>query len=171
MKRLLVIPALLLLPIVIFSQENTTQNRKENRIARREKIELAVKNIIESKNIEFVVRTARPMEGPSISLTSDYEIKIKGDSVYSALPYFGTAYRADYGGGKGGIYLEDIIYNMQSSFNEKTMYHEFQFQVINTTESYQVSLSISTQGYGILKIISEARQPISYDGILKTLLE
>jgi hypothetical protein len=141
------------------------------RAERKAQIEQAVKNLIESKEFVFVVRNANPEEGPSIALTSDYDIKITSDSAYSFLPYFGEAYTINYGSADGGIKFENIVYNYEVNFNEKTRFFEIQFDVIEKAETYKIYLNISSSGYGNLKIISNARQMISYDGILSNLLE
>ena len=171
MKRLVFISLFALLPFLLFAQNQKSNTRKENRAAKRAKIEKRVKNTIESGSYQFIVRTANPLSGPSITLTSDYEIKINGDSVYSHLPYFGEAYRAQFGNTDGGVKFHDIHYNFEQKFNEQSEYYEIKFEVIRPNDSYKIYLSISASGYGNLKIISESRQAISYDGILALLLE
>ena len=108
MKRLLFFVIIILFPCMLLAQESRDLSRKDIRIAKRNKIKKKVKNTLESDKINFVVRTANPLVGPSISLTTDYEIEIKSDSVFSALPYFGTAYQADYGSRDGGINFKDL---------------------------------------------------------------
>ncbi len=171
MKRLIIFSTFFFVPFFLFAQVEIDKSRKELRAERKAKIEQSVKSLVESNEFVFVVRTANPAEGPSISLTSDYDIKITKDSVYSYLPYFGEAYKIDYGSTDGGIKFEAIVYNYELSFNEKSKFYEIQFEVIEKIEAYKIYLRISSSGYGNLKIISNARQMISYDGILSNLLE
>jgi hypothetical protein len=171
MKRLLIISMVTLLPCFLFAQVPKSKTRKEIRVEKRAKLEKRVKSTIESGNYTFVVRTANPFNGPTVTLTSDYEIIISGDSAYSYLPYFGEAYRMDYGNADGGIKFKGIRYNAQKEFNEQSKYYEIQFEIIKPDDTYKIYMSISASGYGNLKIISESRQTISYDGILGNLLE
>ncbi len=171
MKRFIFISLLALIPCLLWAQSDKSKTRKELRAEKRAKIEKRVKRTIESGNFLFIVRTANPQSGPSITLTSDYDIKMSGDSVYSHLPYFGEAYKAEYGNSDGGIKFQDIHYNLETEFNEKSKYYEIKFEVIKANDSFKIYLSISASGYGNLKIISESRQAISYDGILALLLE
>lgn len=171
MRRLIIFSLLLLIPFLLEAQVKNIKSRKEIRAERKVKIEQSVRQIIESNKFVFVVRNANPALGPSISLTSDYDIKISKDSAHSYLPYFGVAYRANYGDSEGGIKFNTVIYNFKKEFNTKTQYYELQFEVIEAIETYKIYLNVSTSGYGNLKIISNVRQTISYDGILKILLE
>ncbi len=171
MKRLIIFSSLFIFPFFLFAQVETSKSRKEIRAERQAKIEESVKNLIESNEFDFVVRRANPAVGPSITLTSDYDIKIAQDSAYSFLPYFGEVYTINYGSADGGIKFASIVYNYELSFNEKTKFYEIQFEVIEKIETYKIYLNISSSGYGNLKIISNARQMISYDGILSNLLE
>src|ERR671912_527219 len=61
-----------------------------------------IKELVESKNFIFKVQTVMPAGSSNIQVTSDYDIKLIGDSLVSYLPYFGRAYSADYGQ-PGGI--------------------------------------------------------------------
>src|ERR1044071_8700908 len=40
---------------------------------------------------------------PRKALSSEYDLRLLGDSVVAYLPYFGRAYAATYGSGDGGI--------------------------------------------------------------------
>jgi len=171
MRRLTILSLVIIFPVLVFSQEQNSLNRKDIRAEKKAKIEASVKKIVDLDEFIFTVRTANPMIGPSINLNADYQIKLTHDSVYSNLPYFGEATRIDYGNTEGGINFKDIMYNFEKKFNSKNSFYEIRFKVINRNDTYMVSLNISSSGYGNLKISSNNRQTISYDGILNKLLE
>lgn len=171
MKRILLITLILFFNLIAFSQSTERKSKKELRAEKKEKIEKSVQELLKTNQFTFVVRKANPTIGPSITLTSDYEIKISGDSVNSYLPYFGEAYRIEYGDSDGGIKFKTHLYDYEIEFNEKKKFYEIQFKVIEAFETYRVYLNISSSGYGNLKIMSNARQAISYDGILDMLLK
>ncbi|MDD2415405.1 MAG: DUF4251 domain-containing protein, partial [Parabacteroides sp.] len=50
-----------------------------------------VKELVEAKDFKITVDRVLPMKGRSRSLTSEYTLTIKNDSVFSHLPYFGQA--------------------------------------------------------------------------------
>ena len=75
----------------------SAQSKKEKKEQKKE----AVTKLIASENYKIDARTALPMRGRSIPLTSPYSLEIRNDSVISYLPYFGRAYSIPYGGGDG----------------------------------------------------------------------
>lgn len=87
---MLLLALLVGLPLSAQSKQEKKEQKKE-----------AVKKLIASENYKIDVRTAMPMRGRSIPLTSPYSLEIRNDSVISYLPYFGRAYSIPYGGGDG----------------------------------------------------------------------
>jgi len=171
MRRLIILSLVIIFPVLVFSQEYNSMIQKDTRAEKKDKIEAAVKKIVDSDEFIFTIRTANPMVGPSINLNADYQIKITHDSVYTNLPYFGEATRIDYGNTEGSINLKDIMYDFGKNFNSKNSFYEIRFKVINRKDTYTINLNISSLGYGNLRISSNNSQTISYDGILSQLLE
>lgn len=88
---------MLLLALLVGLPTLSAQSKQEKKEQKKE----AVKKLIASENYKIDVRTAMPMRGRSIPLTSPYSLEIRNDSVISYLPYFGRAYSIPYGGGDG----------------------------------------------------------------------
>ncbi|MGZ5191332.1 MAG: DUF4251 domain-containing protein, partial [Flavisolibacter sp.] len=61
------------------------------------------KELVESKTFIFKVQTVMPSGTFNVQVTSDYDIKLNGDSLVTYLPYFGRAYTAPDYGQAGGI--------------------------------------------------------------------
>src|SRR5438105_11782972 len=78
---LLMLIAVIALPAIVQSQ-----NKKDK--------QAEIKNAVESKNYVFKAQTALPTSGRIRQLTSDYDLRVTGDTVVSYLPYFGRAYTA-----------------------------------------------------------------------------
>jgi hypothetical protein len=81
----------------LFAQE-PAKSRKERREERQEKRMEEVKNLIENKTFVFIPTHAMPLGGGSIHLSYSFEAEVKGDSVFSYLPFYGVAYHVEYGG-------------------------------------------------------------------------
>lgn len=94
MKRILFI-----IIVTVLCVACATTNRKQNDRKKLEKSELISKAIC-NRDFKINVQTAHPTRGMSVTLTADFNIRVKGDSVVSYLPYFGRAYNVPYGGGK-----------------------------------------------------------------------
>ena len=76
MKRILLLTLALVFNLSVFSQVTEVKTRKQLRADKKAKIEKSVKELLESNRFSFIVRTAIPAIGPSITLNTDYEIKI-----------------------------------------------------------------------------------------------
>src|SRR5690606_13422361 len=64
----------------------------------RDQKQARIQTLLDSRAFTFVAESATPMSGGNIRLTStNYHVSINKDSLSSFLPYFGTAYRAEYG--------------------------------------------------------------------------
>src|SRR5215213_6840039 len=63
---------------------------------------LGTSSLIEGKLFAFKVQTISPASGTTRQSTSDYDLRILGDSLISYLPYFGRAYSAPMPGESGG---------------------------------------------------------------------
>lgn len=82
---------LFIIIVTILCVACATTNRKQNDRKKLEKSELISKAIC-NRDFKINVQTAHPTRGMSVTLTADFNIRVKGDSVVSYLPYFGRAY-------------------------------------------------------------------------------
>lgn len=134
----------------------------QSRQEKKEQTERAVRKAIDSNHYKIDVNRVFPMTGNSKSLTSNYSVEIRNDSVFSYLPYFGVAYSAPYGGGKG------LIFNTPLS-EYKAEYHKkgkvkIDFKVRNDEDSYTYSMTIYPNGSTSIQVRSVNKQSISFQG-------
>lgn len=154
--------------MIVFSFQQASAQKvtaKERRATRVEEVHQLVK----SGNFRFVARTATPLAGSKIDLTSPYDLEIRGDSVEAYLPYFGRAYQASYGSNDGGIKFEELSNEKTIEFNERKSLYLINFNVKAVQDSYKISLSVGLSGYADLRISPTNRQAISYYGIVEAL--
>jgi len=126
-----------------------------------------VDSLINSKHYTFKAERMEPQRGRQRYLTSEYFLRISGDSLISALPYFGRAYTAP-------INPEDAGYDFTST--------NFTYSVVPKKKgSYQITintkdkintvtfaLTVFNNGKADLQVTSINREAISYSGYLKT---
>jgi len=156
-KRLVV--SLLAVAIIGFTPL-FAQNKKEIK----EKRIAAVKERVESRNYEIEVNRALPMGAPSITLTYDYSLKIKNDSVYSYLPYYGRAYSIPYGGGKGLNFRAPLKkYEMEIDHKGRI---NIRFETQNSEDHFKFIINIYDNGSANIDVNMQNRQSISYYGDL-----
>ena len=121
-----------------------------------------IKSIIENKHFVFKAQTALPLSGKMRQLTSDYDMKVSGDSLVTYLPYFGRAYAAPLDPSGGGIHFTSTDYNYQVQERKNG------WNIILTPKDVQdvreLLLSVSKSGYASLNVTSNSRQSISFNG-------
>ena len=144
--------------------------------------------IIEAQNYVFVATTAFPLNsvdvnavlnkmagsmggGGSIPLTgSNYDVKVTKDSLAAYLPYYGRAYTARIGGiNDGGIKInaKEFKYKTQKrkkggwiiTMNPKNLTNDY-------NSNYNLTLTVTPNGYGTLSVTSNNQQSISFNGYL-----
>lgn len=124
------------------------------------------KKIVESKNFVFKAQSASPSGGAStMQLTSDYDIKLLGDSIVSYLPYFGRAYSAPNPGEEGGIRFTSTEFEYTVRSKKKGGW-DIQILPADTKDVRQLLFNITASGYASLQVISNNRQSISYYGYI-----
>jgi hypothetical protein len=128
-----------------------------------------IKNSIESKKYEFNGTFVHPTGGGQIDLFSTPNFMIvSGDTASADLPFYGEAYVAGYGQ-ENGIVFNNQIKEYKSEDQTKKKQFKISFKVSGKTDSFQVYLVVSYNGYASLSINSNNKAPISYVGKIKAL--
>lgn len=144
------------------AQKLTAKERKEQKVAE-------IKKLIESGDYEFIANSALPMSGRRIDLTSTYDLKMKGTKAEAWLPYFGRAYKADYGSTDGGIKFKEEAQNLKVEYNERKKTYMISFDVKSPKDNYSLFLSVGESGYADLTVNSNNRQSISFTGTVEAI--
>ncbi|MFN2438371.1 MAG: DUF4251 domain-containing protein, partial [Chitinophagaceae bacterium] len=130
----------------------------QNNVSEKQTKETIIKNLIESKNYVFRARTVQPISGSIRHLTTEYDMRVMGDSIVTYLPYFGRAYSAPVSLTQGGIQFTstDFNYNIESKRKEWEI-------VIKPKEAIDVReliLRVYKNGSASLMVSSNNRQAI-----------
>lgn len=123
-----------------------------------------VQKAVNSKQFVFKAQTVLPMTGTSRFLTSDYEVKLLGDSLVSYLPYFGRAYSATYGE-RGGIDFTSTKFDYKVKPGKKGGW-DVTIETNDVRNAQRLNFSISDNGYAYLQVTSNNRQPIAFNGYI-----
>ena len=119
---------------------------------------------IESKDFTIKVNYAVPMRMKQISLTSDYEIRIKKDSCFAFLPYYGVVQVAPMNPSEGGIKFREKIIDYLIRSNKKNDGWEISFKVNARENYYQIYFSIYNNGNSTVTINSNKQDAITFYG-------
>ena len=124
-----------------------------------------VKSGIEGKHFVFHAQTALPSSGRSRTLTSDYDLRVSPDTLISNLPYYGRAYSVPYGSGDGGFNFTSTQFDYAATPGKKKGWN-ISIKPKDVNDFREFSLSISDNGYGSLQVLTNNRQPISFNGYI-----
>jgi len=167
MKKLLFISLLIISIVTAYSQETEKKSKKELKAEKEAKQIEETKALVESKMFVFDARTANPMKGSTRTLTSEYDVRITKDSIYSYLPYFGVAYTASYGGTDSPMIFDKPFDTCTLEKTKKG--YTIEVDVKNGNDKLDFSFYISENGSTTLNVSSTNRQSISYYGdVVKT---
>lgn len=110
------------------------------------------------------VLSSLPNASRLVNLTSDYNIRISGDSIHSYLPYFGEAYTAVIGRQNGLVFDEPITeYRISERRRGVT---EIKFSARTFEDRYEYTLAVYSNGTSYLTVNPDRKTSISFDGKL-----
>lgn len=162
MKSLIITAVLLVTFLFTATAQQEQRNRKERRDEKQAQQKEEIKNLLQQKTFVFKPTHAMPLGGGSIFLSHSFEAEIKNDTLNSYLPFYGVAYRADYGSTRSAF---DFIQPVEDySFEEVKSGYRVTFDVKNKMDYLTFQFQISEIGYTTLSVISTNRQAISYYG-------
>lgn len=125
----------------------------------------AVEKALTKRHYVVDIDMMYPSHGPAKRLSFDYILKVKGDTLTSYLPYFGTAYDAPYSGGNGLDFEEPIKdYKSEQVKKDKT---RIIIKVDHDSDHLTYTLEVFDNGNASINVISSRREPINFDGTLK----
>jgi hypothetical protein len=146
-----------------FSQEkNKRQIRKELKEKENIAQEQKTSKLLESKNFIFKAKTASPMGGKSINLTSNYFVQFEPNLIDSHLPFFGRATSAPYGVGDSGLTFKGEPQQFITKKGEKN--YIVNAVVKENNETYNLMLTVGFRGSALLIVNTNNRSTMSFNG-------
>lgn len=164
MKNIFLILILLISSLSINAQDVTKNSRKELRAERQVQKIKEIRSLLENKTFVFNATHASPMGGGSVDLSYYFDVKIKGDTVFSYLPFYGVAYHVDYGSLKSPFDFVKPIEKFSSQKNKNG--YQIAFEASNGNDHINFNFQISDLGFATLNVTSTNRQFISFYGII-----
>lgn len=102
-------------------------------------------------------------------ITSDFDLRISGDTLVCYLPYFGRAYVAPIDITKGGFQFTSTKFDYTIVDNKKKNGWDILIKPKDVSDVRDLSFTIFENGNATLRITSDNRQPIAYDGYITEL--
>ena len=127
-----------------------------------------IKELLDAHNYVFKATYVIPQRGNSKSLEYGYDVIVSKDTVTAYLPYYGRATRAPIDPMDGGVKFTSTNFDYTTKLAKNGSYN---ISIIPKDAGDQGSkdvrylrLNVSTTGYASLQIISNNRDPISFNG-------
>ncbi|MBQ9555540.1 MAG: DUF4251 domain-containing protein [Muribaculaceae bacterium] len=117
---------------------------------------------LDTRHYTIAVDWMKPLGGMARHVSSNYELKVAGETVDSYLPYIGEAYRLPYGGGKG-LNFKGKIENYTITYPTSNRSH-IEFTVNNGEDVYHFRIDVFNNGKSIIDVIAQDRDAVSFDG-------
>ena len=162
MKRKIMISFLLVLSVLCLKAQEPVKSRRERRAERQEKRIEEVKEMIRAKSFIFEAIHAMPIGGGSIHLNHTFDVEVNKDTLASYLPFFGVAYRVDYGSRNSALDFSQPVQSYEMKNTDDG--YLIKIEVKNKMDILNFTFFISKLGYATLNVTSTSRQAISYYG-------
>lgn len=130
-----------------------------------EKAQIAesIDSCVRNGNFRMDIRTMEPLRGASRNV-NDFSVSVKGDTLNSALPFFGVVHSAPYGGGKGLNFTSHIDSYVVTE--KKKGHYQVDVRTKTDEDQFVYTFNIFDSGYASLTVVSQNRDNISYTGVL-----
>jgi len=162
--KILTLAVLMILSVSIISAQETEKKSKKQIKAEQKALKIQqIKDVVDNKNFVFKATSVIPKNEKTRTLTSEFGIEVRVDSIFSYMPYFGNAYSRDY-----TSFTDSPMGFMQpieSYKKTKTKSgYDVDIKVINDKDVIDLAFHISKTGSASLTASSLNRQAISYMG-------
>ena len=138
---------------------------QQERAEKRNEIRGAVAEAVESQQIRIGISWMNTLKYGSKSVTPDFFLELKGDTLNSYLPYMGQAYRPTMPSQSEGLNFEVPAQSVKKSHpkNNKWIY---EISARTNEDNYKYVVEIYDTGKATIHVSSTSRDPISFDGEL-----
>ncbi len=122
----------------------------------------SIGNLLNSKTFEFIANTVFPITGsPKNLVGSGYSVTFSPEMIISNMPFYGRAYSGMALGRDKGMRFQGKPENF---IVEKNNEYQVKASVNGESDTYSISISVSSSGFATLAISSNDRGVISYQG-------
>ena len=160
--------AFYLIGISAKAQTSKQEGKKQKKEAQYQQ----VKELMASKNYQFIARYALPQKGRQIDLSSRANsLKMTGNEAVARLSYFGELQGGGRLVGDAGINFDAQFDDYNVTENDKKYRLTITFKIKGDSETFNCTLEAGSLESTSLSVSSNRRQFIRYTGTLSALLD
>ncbi len=152
------------------STKMVSQNRPQRpqiplrKLTKKERKQVAVLGAIATKRWHIDITSMNTLRYGSRSVTSDFYLELRGDTLRSYLPYLGDAHMPTMSPSIGLNFEEPVLTYKESKPKKFT---QIDIDVRTREDSYHYVIEMYDNGQAYIRVRSMNRDPISFDGTLE----
>ena len=153
------------------STKTVSQNRPQRpqiplrKLTKKERKQVAVLGAIATKRWHIDITSMNTLRYGSRSVTSDFYLEMRCDTLRSYLPYLGDAHMPTMSPSIGLNFEEPVLTYKESKPKKFT---QIDVDVRTREDSYHYVVEVYDNGQAYIRVRSMNRDPISFDGTLET---
>jgi hypothetical protein len=156
MRRTLTI---LFAAVLLFTCCATQQQRAERRALLRQSLQEAVA----SRRLHIDITSMNAMRYGSRTVTPDFFLELRGDTLHSYLPYLGQVHRAPMSSPSKNLNFEEPVLRYQQT-RKKDRLHQIEIDTRTDEDVYHYWIDLYDSGEATIRVRSNYHDPISFDG-------
>ena len=136
---------------------------QQERAERRAKMRLAITEAVASRQLHIDISSMSTLRYGSKTVSSDFFLELRGDTLCSFLPYLGQAYQASVESPSIGLNFEMPILRYSES-RPKANKTQIELDVKTQEDLFHYLIDVYDTGEAYIRVRSINRDPISFDG-------
>lgn len=136
-------------------------------LTKKERRQIAVAGAIATKRWHIDITSMNTMRYGSRTVTPDFYLELRGDTLRSYLPYLGQAYQSPTMSPSIGLNFEEPVLTYKESKPKSNKYTQIDIDMKTREDSYHYVIDIFDSGHASIRVRSMNRDPISFDGTME----
>lgn len=125
----------------------------------------AVQTQIDNRDFTIIVDRIIPNKVRSVSFTHPYELRIKGDSVFSYLPYIGEAYTPIFGRTAGLVFDAPVTdFKVAEGRRGST---EITFSARTSEDRFEYRIIVFPNGASSIYVYPDRKESVGFEGEMR----
>lgn len=137
------------------------------KLTKKETIQVAVASAIAARQWHIEISSMTTMRYGSRTVTPDFYLELRGDTLRSYLPYLGQAQVSPTLSPSIGLNFEEPVLSYNDGKPKSNKYTQIDIDVRTREDSYHYVIEIYDNGQAYIRVRSMNRDPISFDGKLE----
>ena len=145
----------------------SNDQKSRRKLTKKERQQVAVVDAIAAKRWHIDINTMSTMRYGSRTVTPDFYLELRGDTLHSYLPYLGQVHVSPTLSPSIGLNFEEPVLTYKESKPKSNKYTQIDIVVKTKEDSYHYVIELYGNGQAYIRVRSMYRDPISFDGTLE----